>query len=199
MTAFDICFNYLILKDESSKYVNNPNDSGGPTRWGITKKTYADFFHRNIEDIPDSEIEQMPPTVAKQIYTALYWFPLSCDKILDLGFACALFDCEVLYGVGTIGIIMQKALISCGVAIKLDGHFGDRSAEALNGFVGGGDQNRRSLMRALQDQLIDRADEIIAAHPKDEVFRNGWIARTNRLDNLLFPGYLKQFEQELFT
>lgn len=197
LTKFDIAFNYLILKDEGSKYSNNPHDSGGPTKWGITKKTYETFFNKKVEN---SEIEEMPAFVAKQIYTAVYWLPLSCDKISDDAFSCAIYDSGVLYGVGTIGLLTQKALLSCGVAIKLDGKFGDKSASLLNEFLVGSVHDARNLlMGAVHGLLLKHIDEIISKHPEDEEFRNGWTRRADRLFDLLKDGYLNQFKEELFT
>lgn len=197
MTRFDVAFNYLILKDEGSAYTNNPNDRGGPTKWGVTKKTYETFFNKQV---PDSEIEEMPAFVAKQIYTAEYWLKLSCDLISDDAFACAIFDSGVLYGVRTIALIFQRSLFSRGVAIKLDGKFGDTSARLLNELLGGPVPNARALlMNTVQSLLLERINEIISKTPREAEFRKGWVVRAERLGDLLKDDYLNQFKQELFT
>lgn len=199
MTNLEICFNYLILKDEGSTYSNDPDDSGGPTRWGITKKDYVAFYNLKMDETDNEVIEGMPASVAKQIYSAKYWLPLSCDLIQDLGFACTIFDSGVLYGIGTIGLMAQRTLASLGVPIKLDGKFGDKSAELLNQFLGGGAPSRQAFMSAFQNLIRERIGEIIAEHPKDEKYRHGWTLRADRLSQLLDPNYLNQFNKEIFT
>lgn len=197
MTAFDTSFNYLIAEDESDKYVDDPADAGGPTRWGITIAVYNDFYQREASAL---EIENMPSSVAKQIYLSKYWIPLRCDLLRDLAFQCAIFDCGVLYGVGTIGIIVQRALLERGASLKLDGILGDKTVEAFNGFLESGDKDvrRRALMHSLQVLLHERIDAIIAINPKDERFRAGWSRRADRLLKLLDDSYLNTFTKEMF-
>ncbi len=198
MTNFDIAFNYLILEDEGSKYTNDPSDSGGPTKWGVTKKAYEEFFVRDA--VPDEEIEQMTAATAKQIYRVKYWGPLRCEKILDLAFSVAIFDCGVLYGVGTIALLVQRSLASSGVKLKLDGILGDESVAALNQLLGGDSPGARSShMTSLRDLLLERIDTVIAANPKDERFRHGWTQRADRLLQLLNDEFLNKFKEELFS
>lgn len=198
MISFDVAFNYLILEDEGSKYTNDPRDAGGPTKWGVTKKTYERFFR--VADVEDTEIEQMPAGTAKQIYRAEYWNPLHCSQIQDLAFAIAIFDCGVLYGVGTTALLIQRYLNSRGAALKLDGNLGDKSIANLNIMVGGGAKAaRRSHMQAIHGLLLEHIDAVIVANPKDESFRRGWTLRADRLLNLLSDEYLNQFKQELFS
>ena len=49
-------------------YVNDPNDSGGQTKYGISKKAYPDL------DIPNLTIAQ-----AMEIYRKDYWDRCKCD------------------------------------------------------------------------------------------------------------------------
>lgn len=197
MNPLDVAFNYLILEDEGSKYTNDPRDPGGPTKWGITLKTYQEFY--NTVATPEM-IEQMPAASAKHIYAVYYWNPLRCDKISDLAIAVAIFDCGVLYGVGTTGFLVQRALAQRGVAIKLDGILGDKSIGLLNELLGGGAQDARvSLMRSIHDLLLERIDAVIVANPTEEVYRRGWTLRADRLLQLLNDEFLNQFKEELFT
>lgn len=197
MTNLDVAFNYLILEDEGSKYTNDPNDPGGPTKWGVTKKTYQQFFQLMVVD---QEIEQMTALTAKQIYRAYYWIPLCCDHIMDLAIAIAIFDCGVLYGVGTIAVMVQRALSLQGATLKLDGILGDKSINALNLYLGGGrPEARKSLMEFIHGLLYERMDAIIADNPKEQVYRHGWSNRADRLLLLLDDNYLNKYKEEMFT
>lgn len=171
MTPFDQAFEYL-LKDEGTKYTNDPKDSGGPTKFGITQTTYEQYVKR-ISTI--DEIKNMSVETAKQIYFDLYWKAGGCDRILHLGLAACLFNSGVLYGTGTTSILAQKALNKCGYTLKSDGVFGDKSIAAIN------QVGPAKFLKEFHGELLNRIETIIAANPKNERFRNGWINRANRL------------------
>lgn len=192
MTNLDVAFNYL-LGDEGTKYTNNPDDSGGPTKFGITKRTYQAFFNRLVLD---SEIEAMTPGIAKQIYEELYWTPLHCEDIEDVAlvFALTIFDSGVLYGVGTIALITQRALSLCGAPLKLDGILGDKSIGFLNSMGGGSQITRSSLLHTFSGLLLEHIDAVILANPKDEAFRRGWTLRVDRFLKLLDDDFLNSFK-----
>lgn len=197
MTNFDVAFNYLVLEDEGAKFTNDPKDSGGPTKWGITIGTFNEFFgvEATLKDI-----EEMSAATAKQIYHFKYWTPLSCGAISDLGFAVAIFDSGVLYGVGTIALIVQRVLAAQGKTIKLDGILGDKSVGLLNELlVGGGHDAHGTLMQSICGLLHERIDAIIVANPKDERYRRGWGLRADRLLQLLNDEFLNKYKEELFS
>lgn len=186
MTNLDVAFNYL-LGDEGTKYTNDPADSGGPTKFGITKKTYETFFGHVVND---DEIKSMTSAVAKQIYAAQYWAPLRCGEIKALNLAITFFDSAVLYGVGTTTFLIQRALALCGAPIKLDGILGDKTMGFINSMGGGSQPQRSVLTNAFHGLLLDHIDAVIVANPKDERFRKGWTERADRLLKLLDDEFL---------
>lgn len=193
MNNLDVAFNYLILKDEGSKYTNDPDDAGGPTKYGITKKTYEEFFQLATTE---ETIAGMSPETAKQIYNALYWSRLRCADLQDLALAIAFFDSAVLYGVGTIALIVQRSLSLCGAVIKLDGVLGDKSIETINKLGGGALRTRSTLLTTFHGLLLEHIDAVIVAKPKDEKYRHGWTLRADRLLQLLDDGYIAQFKNQ---
>jgi lysozyme family protein len=192
VTNLDVAFRYLVAVDEGSKYTNNPNDSGGPTKFGITKRTYQNYFQKLVLE---SEIENMTPDIAKQIYEKLYWKPMCCDRVEDLVFATVFFNCGVLYGIGTAALLVQRSLSLNGGTLKLDGHLGDKSVGLINTMVSG-PLTRISLMTSFHGLLLEHIDQVIVANPKNEVFRRGWTLRANRLASLLIDGALDKYKTE---
>ena len=88
MTKFNRCIEFIL--DREGRYLeNNPNDLGGLTKWGISKKAYP---HLDIANLTETEI--------KEIYYKNYWLPMDCDTY-DNKLALAIFDCAVNQGVGT--------------------------------------------------------------------------------------------------
>lgn len=68
-------------------YTNDPDDPGGETKWGISKRAY-----------PDLDIANLTLEDAIEIYRKDYWNPCNCDN-LDWPLACAVFDTAVNCGV----------------------------------------------------------------------------------------------------
>ena len=76
----------FVLKWEGG-YSNDPNDPGGETKFGISKRSYPNL------DIKNLTLEQ-----AKEIYLQNYWLKADCDKLtspLDI----IVFDTAVNMGV----------------------------------------------------------------------------------------------------
>lgn len=95
-THFDLAFN-LVIGDEGG-YVNDPQDPGGETNYGIAKR-----FH------PDEDIKNMSLERAKEIYLEQYWKPLKID-LVGWPVAYVYFDAAVNMGVGRATELMQEAL-----------------------------------------------------------------------------------------
>jgi lysozyme family protein len=108
--TFDDIFERLI--DHEGGYVFDKNDTGGETKFGISKRSY-----------PDVDIKNLTLENAKHIYIMDFWKPLNGDKLYD-GVAFQLFDFAVHSGCTTAIRIYQRSL---GVAD--DGYFGPHSLE----------------------------------------------------------------------
>ncbi len=108
---FDTAFDRLI--DSEGGYVNNTKDPGGETKFGISKRSYP---HLNIKDLTLSD--------AKAIYKQDFWDVLG-EAHPAIKFQA--FDFAVNSGIQTA---IRKLQASIGVAD--DGHWGPRSAAALN-------------------------------------------------------------------
>lgn len=107
-TAFDRLVNH------EGGYVNNPNDPGGETKYGISKRSY-----------PTLNIKELTLDMARAIYLRDFWKPLGDDAHPAIKFQA--FDFAVNAGIQTAIRKLQQAI---GVAD--DGHFGPISRDALN-------------------------------------------------------------------
>lgn len=105
MSAFDVAFDRLIGNEGG--YVNNPNDPGGETNWGISKRSY-----------PNIDIRALTRDGAKTIYLADFWQRIHADELAP-GVAFQAFDFAVNSGIETAVRKLQTAI---GVAD--DGHWG---------------------------------------------------------------------------
>lgn len=87
-----------IVLDHEGGYVNHPNDPGGETKYGISKRSYPN------EDIKNLTIERV-----KEIYRADYWLPLEAFELGDT-LTTLLFDMAVNMGKRRAARCLQDAL-----------------------------------------------------------------------------------------
>lgn len=111
--TFDTAFDRLL--GHEGGYVNDPNDPGGETNWGISKRSY-----------PAIDIKALTRDGAKAIYRRDFWDRVHADRLPD-GVAFQMFDFAVNSGIETAVRALQRAI---GVAD--DGHWGTVSQAAAD-------------------------------------------------------------------
>lgn len=159
-----------ILKVEGKEYTDHPLDSGGPTKFGITLKSYRAMNQKADEDT----IKNLTEYDAKVFYLEQFWKPLQCDRIVDDKLRMILFDQAVNRGVFRVVKSVQTIL-----GIKVDGILGGQTISELN-FRNSKELGLKILFDA-QKHYVD----ICKANPTQIVFLNGWLNRINSLFLLL--------------
>lgn len=94
-------------------YVNDLEDPGGETNWGISKRSY-----------PNVNIRALTREGAKDIYRRDFWNRIHADELYD-GVAFQSFDFAVNSGIETAVRYLQRA-----VGTPDDGHWGPLSRAA---------------------------------------------------------------------
>jgi lysozyme family protein len=118
MAAFDEAFKIVI--GEEGGYVNDPNDPGGETKYGISKAAY-----------PSLNIKDLTLDTAKAIYQKDYWTKARCDELPGC-VATMVFDSAVNNGVGRAIRLLQMA-----ANVPADGQFGQGTMTAVKVFLAG--------------------------------------------------------------
>lgn len=93
---FEQAFERLI--GHEGGYVNDKNDPGGETNWGVSKRSY-----------PNVDIKNLTLDGAKAIYLRDFWLPAACDKLPD-AVRFDVFDMAVNSGVKTAIKTLQDAM-----------------------------------------------------------------------------------------
>jgi lysozyme family protein len=137
-------------------YVDNKNDSGGPTKYGITQK-----------DMPGVNIQDITPEQATEYYAEHYWKALY-SQIDSQVVADKLFDMGVLFGVGEAVKLLQILL-----GVQVDCDFGPHTLACLNQI------DPANLLTTYKTALVTYAIGIANDKPQDREFLNGWIRRVN--------------------
>lgn len=142
-------------------YVNSPNDPGGETKYGISKRSY-----------PHLDIKNLTLTQAYQIYWDDFWTRMACDH-MPIGLDRFVFDFAVNSGTPTVARKLQMA-----VGTLADGKVGPKTIAAIQRM------DQRAVFRTL---FVERA--IIFASAKPNVFAensHGWYARLCDMSTLFF-------------
>lgn len=129
MSAFDVAINRLLGNEGG--YVNDPNDPGGETNWGISKRSY-----------PSIDIADLTRDQAIAIYKRDFWNAIHGDD-LPPGVSFQALDFAVNSGIETAIRALQRA---AGVAD--DGNVGPVTMAAFKS-MGASDL----VMRLLAERL----------------------------------------------
>lgn len=108
--------------------VNDPDDSGGLTNFGVTQATFDSWNEKR--GAPKTSVANIRPDQAKALYQSEYWDKANCDKLpepLDI----LHFDAAVNHGVLNAGRMLQEAL---GMAHNdIDGQVGPKTLGTAQG------------------------------------------------------------------
>lgn len=170
----------ILLKEGG--YVNNPNDSGGETNWGITVVEARAWGYQG-------PMQNLPRASAKLIYLKKYWVATGLDRLSTLSsvIAMKLLDIAINQGVYRAGEFCQRLLNALNrnerdfKDLKVDGNIGPGTRAALTAFlharpgaasIGTAEEVFVKGLRAMQGYFyIDLAER----RPKDEEFLFGWL------------------------
>ena len=170
MSVFDDAFKITI--GHEGGYVNDTDDPGGETKFGISKRSY-----------PNIDIAMLTIDQAKAIYKKDYWEKQSCHLLEDFpDVAIELFDSSVNMGVGQGGKIFQEALNLSNrneqdyTNIVVDGAIGAKTISAFRS-----NKNKRRLYNVMN---ILQGEFYINLMRKNEVREKyiGWFDRVNLIN-----------------
>lgn len=150
-----------VLSDEGG-YTNDPDDPGGPTKFGITLYDYKKWTgnpHAAAEDVKD-----MPESMAHAIYRKYYWDSQQCDK-MPTGVDYFLFDSGLLHGIGA-----SKRWLQLAVGAKQDGDIGPKTLEAVS---------KADPSKVLVEMEAVRR-RYCKSRPGWKKFGQGWTNRVNK-------------------
>jgi lysozyme family protein len=169
-------------------YANKPNDKGGETYMGISRKYNPDWEGWPlIDDFKDrfGKIKHNKELIitgleeaVKKRYKEKYWNKMRGDKIVNDGIAISLFDFFINSETGAAKA-MQRALQRIGFDIHVDGIIGPMTINAIN----------MAIPVTLNDYFIDERlqhynDVAMRDHTQVE-FLSGWKNRALKFKKLI--------------
>jgi len=99
MADFEIAIIKTLINEGGAKITDDPNDSGGLTKYGISQRAY-----------PNVNIRALTEAQARAIYKRDYWDKIKGDDIQSQPVAENIFDTAVNMGARTASRLAQLAL-----------------------------------------------------------------------------------------
>jgi lysozyme family protein len=149
----------FVLNHEG-KYVNDIDDKGGETKYGISKQSY-----------PNVDIKNLSIEKAKEIYRKDFWESQNYKKIHNDDLAIKIFDLSVNTGSKRANKLIQRALRAVGKKVQENGILNDVVICLIN------ESDPTDLLAALKSEAAGYYRTIVNTKPKRAKFLNGWLNR----------------------
>jgi len=158
-------------------YVDDPDDAGGATNYGITQKTYARFLGVDEDWIYLKHlIKNMPKSTAALIYKQEYYYDLKID-LLPSKIQAQVMDISINSGPNRAYKILQQSISDLSVSnLVIDGHFGRKSWAALDLLS----KHLKEINNKMVDFRKDFYLRIIERKASQAKYKNGWLSRAEK-------------------
>ena len=157
---FDACL-AEVLKHEGG-YVNHPQDPGGMTNLGVTKKVWEEWTGQPADE---QIMRSLTPEKVTPLYKKRYWDAVKGDD-LPIGIDLCVFDCAVNSGVSRSARFIQST-----AGVTADGVIGPKTIEAINS----------KQPSSLISDFCAKREAFYRTLPTFATFGKGWM---NRLDDV---------------
>ena len=171
MDAFDYAYEQTVGYEGG--YVNDPDDPGGETKYGITKAVFDEELRSGyISGV--NAVKDITPAIAKAIYKRRYWLALGLNGIYNIVIAAEIFDTAVNMGITWAVKIVQESLNYLGEKLTVDGAMGPKTMAALRSWA---NKDERALYVCLNGFQFQRYVEICEKNQSLLKYSRGWTKR----------------------
>ena len=136
-------------------YNNDPDDAGGETNFGISKRRY-----------PHLDIKNLTREQATEMYQRDYMNKYGFNKIISKEIRWKVFDTSV-----NMGPIKAIVILQLSVGLNPDGVFGEKTLSAVN------TATKNIILNNLCTIQSAYYQGIVARNPSQGRFLTGWIRR----------------------
>ena len=147
----------VVFPIEGGRYTNDPDDPGGPTRWGITIPVLSK--HRG-HPVTAWDIEHLTRNEAGEVYKSQFFSPF---QLIHGDLRVNAIDFGINAGVYRAAVILQEI-----VGATVDGKIGPETA---------GRSATRDWNALYTGARVLFYEDLILRRPRSQKYRNGWRRR----------------------
>lgn len=172
-----------ILKTEGG-FVNDPDDPGGPTNYGVTLKTLHGLGHDLDQNgrVDIADLKRLSPDQAVQIFVQEYFYKPQIDQLPHMLHA-PVFDMYINAGAYAIKVL-QRTLILFDAVVSVDGVIGPTTINATQMVARSAPEH---LVDAYGIEQVNYYLSLADARPNMRKYartrsgeKGGWIKRAER-------------------
>jgi lysozyme family protein len=156
MADFEPAVAKTIRREGGDTLTDDPDDPGGLTRYGISKRAHPEVDPRNLT------LES-----AKEIYRKEYWNTCQGEAIKSQLLAELIFDSAV-----NMGVSQAIKLTQLAAGIEADGVLGNETMKAIN------EADPATFAAAFTLAKVARYLALVKKNRKLEKYFYGWVRRT---------------------
>ena len=163
-----------VLREEGG-YVNDPDDPGGATNYGISLRWLKGIAKRgdfdDDGDVDAQDIRLIDSTRAIELYREFWWDKFKYGELESQSVANSLFSFSINMGSRRAHKLIQRALLACGFTLDVDGQLGPISRTAISR------ADPAMLLGALRAEAAAYYRLLVTLKPKRAKFLKGWLRR----------------------
>ena len=171
MANFKLFLPKLII--EEGGYIDNPDDQGGPTNFGITLNTLTAYLKKYNTAVTASiqGLQNLTRQDAEAIYKKMYWDECGGDHLQNQSVAEIFIDWYINSGNIAIESTQEQ------LRIKSDGIVGCQTINTINHF------DADLVFFLVQKARIKFIEKYVEDNPGQKEFLTGWL---NRINSFIF-------------
>lgn len=162
---FDKSLNFVLEKE--GEFVNHPQDPGGMTNLGCTKKVWEEWVGHPVDE---KQMRALTKADVAPLYQRKYWNACRCSE-LPSGLDLCVFDTAINSGAGRAIKLLQGCL-----GVVADGAIGNNTMAAVTQFKG------ESLL-GLIDSYCSSRQAYLTSLPTFGTFGKGWTRRVKECND----------------
>lgn len=179
-------FNWAVecVLHHEGGWVDNPNDPGGATNFGISLRYLQARGDVDGDGLPDGDLDGdgdvdvddirlATREDAIELYRTGFWLPNGCQMIRSELCAVKIFDMAVNMGSKQAWKLVQRSCNKLGSVLKVDGIVGSNTLTAVNLYQ----RTDYELLAVIRDRQANFYETLIERKPTLGVFRLGWRRR----------------------
>ena len=155
---FEKCLEMLLVHEGG--FVNHPEDPGGMTNLGVTKKVWEEWVGH---DVAEKEMRNLTPLMVAPLYKRKYWDACRADDLIS-GLDYCVFDVAVNSGVGRAVKLLQQT-----VGATPDGGYGSITAALVK-------EAEKDPIKLIE-QFSAKRQEFLESLKAFPTFGKGWTRR----------------------